>query len=86
MNILLHLMISSVLLQSVPDFHLKAGSPAIGMAICLPEVPFDADGVRRPNRPPNTLFPGDTGCEIGAYQFVLPTVTIPILSITVKPQ
>ena len=55
------------------NFHLQPGSPAIGKALCLPEVPFDFDGVPRPNRPPNTYFPGDTGCDIGAYQYVPPT-------------
>lgn len=58
--------------QGAPNFHLQAGSPAIGMAECLPSVPFDADGVPRPNRPPNTYFPGDTGCDVGAYQYVPP--------------
>jgi hypothetical protein len=58
------------------DFHLKAGSPAIGKALCLPEVKFDLDGVPRPNRPPNTLFTGDTGCDIGAYQYVIPVIVI----------
>lgn len=52
-----------------PDFHLQMDSAAIGKALCLPEVTSDKDGVPRPNRPPNTLFPGDTGCDIGAYQF-----------------
>lgn len=61
------------------NFHLAPGSPAIGHAVCLPEIPFDFDGVPRPNRPPNTLFPGDTGCDIGAYQFVATNV------VTMKP-
>jgi len=42
----------------------------IGNAVCIPEIKTDMAGVPRPNRPPNTLFPGDTGCDIGAYQFV----------------
>lgn len=54
------------------DFHLKATSPAVGNALCLPDVPTDLDGIQRPNRGPNTRFPGDTGCEIGAYQFNAP--------------
>jgi hypothetical protein len=47
------------------DFHLAANSPAIGRALCLPEVPTDFDGRPRPtpNRPPGQ------GCDIGAYQF-----------------
>lgn len=57
------------------DFHLSAGSPAIGRAICDPANPFDADNVPRPNRPPNTYFPGDTGCDVGAYQYV-PRITL----------
>lgn len=56
----------------IADFHLASTSPAIGRAVCLPEVPFDFDGVPRPNRPPNFLFPGDTGCDIGAYQYKIP--------------
>jgi len=59
------------------NFHLTSGSPAIGKAICLSEVTKDFDGVPRPNRPPNTLFPGDTGCDIGAYQFVINSITNP---------
>lgn len=54
------------------DFRLKATSPAVGRALCLPEVPTDIDNVARPNRGPNTRFPGDTGCEIGAYQYNAP--------------
>jgi hypothetical protein len=54
------------------NFHLMPGSPAIGNAVCLPEVTTDFDGVPRPNRAPNTYFQGDTGCDIGAYQFVVP--------------
>lgn len=42
----------------------------IGTAQCLPQVKVDFAGVARPNRAPNTLFPGDTGCDIGAYQYV----------------
>jgi len=42
----------------------------IGTATCLPQVTVDMAGVPRPNRLPNTLFQGDTGCDIGAYQFV----------------
>jgi len=69
-------MLPMVLMQAPPGM-----SPAIGTGLCLkydmslPEevrqsLAFDKDGVPRPNRPPNTLFPGDTGCEIGAYQYV----------------
>jgi len=51
------------------DFHLQPGAPAIGKALCLPEVPTDLDGVPRPNRGP---VPGNSGCDIGAFQFVAP--------------
>lgn len=51
------------------DFHLIPGSPAVGAALCLPEVPTDKDGVPRPNRGP---LPGNTGCDVGAYQLVVP--------------
>lgn len=56
----------------------------IGNAICIPEVQADFNGVPRPNRPPNTLFQGDTGCDIGAFQYV-PTTTIPPMPIIVNP-
>jgi hypothetical protein len=48
------------------DFHLVAGAPAIGNAVCLPEVPVDFDGNPRPTpgRPPGQ------GCDIGAFQFI----------------
>lgn len=83
---LLFLLTTSLLFQNyrlntetVYDFHLSPGSPAIGTGLCLPEVPFDFDGVPRPNRPPNTYFPGDTGCEIGAYQYVAAQTGTPII-------
>ncbi len=43
----------------------------IGNAVCIPEITSDFAGVPRPNRPPNTLFQGDTGCDLGAYQYVV---------------
>jgi hypothetical protein len=43
----------------------------IGNAQCIPEVKTDFVGVPRPNRAPNTLFQGDTGCDLGAYQYVM---------------
>lgn len=49
------------------DFHLVPNSPAIGRAECLAAVPTDFDGVPRPSQAPR---PGNTGCDIGAYQFV----------------
>jgi hypothetical protein len=45
----------------------------IGNAVCVPEVKTDFVGVPRPNRAPDTLFPGDTGCDIGAFQFTAGT-------------
>src|SRR5262245_58325935 len=53
------------------DFRLRPGSPAIGNAVCLPEVPTDFDGNPRPTpgRPPGQ------GCDIGAFQF--PNVAAP---------
>ncbi len=53
------------------DFHLLRDNPGIGRAVCLPEVLQDLDHNLRPSRPPNTLFVGDTGCDIGAYQFIV---------------
>lgn len=49
----------------------------IGNAPCLPEVTDDFAHVPRPNRAPNTLFPGDTGCDIGAFQFTAGVVIPP---------
>lgn len=53
------------------NFHLTPGSPAIGNAVCLPEVTADFDGNPRPTpgRPPGA------GCDIGAFQF--PNVAAP---------
>ncbi len=54
------------------DFRLRSpGStnPAVGNALCLSEVPVDIDGVPRPNRGPT---PGNSGCDLGAYQYVAP--------------
>ena len=53
------------------DFHLVPGAPAIGNALCLPEVTTDFDGKPRPTpgRPPGQ------GCDIGAFQF--PNVAAP---------
>jgi hypothetical protein len=51
---------------------LNVTSPAVGRALCLPEVKTDFDNVPRPNRGPNTRFPGDTGCDIGAYEYNAP--------------
>jgi hypothetical protein len=53
------------------DFHLVPGAPAIGNALCLPEVTTDFDGNPRPTpgRPPGQ------GCDIGAFQF--PNVAAP---------
>jgi len=59
-------------------------SPAIGTGICLPEVLFDKAGVPRPSRPPGTFFPGDTGCEMGAYQYMPVVPGPPTVSITIK--
>jgi len=42
------------------DFHLQAGSPAIGAGISLSYVPTDFDGVQRPQ---------GTGWDIGAFEF-----------------
>jgi parallel beta helix pectate lyase-like protein/uncharacterized protein DUF1565 len=42
------------------DFHLKAGSPAIGAGLSLPNVPNDFDGVPRPPTGPY---------DLGAYLF-----------------
>lgn len=56
---------------------LTALSPAVGKALCLPEVPFDIVGRSRPSRPKDWLFPGDTGCDIGAYQYASHTQIIP---------
>lgn len=77
------------------NFHPVITNPGVGQAICpkdfdpplppeiLASASVDFDGVPRPNRAPNTLFPGDTGCDIGAYQFTLtglgpPTVVMSI--------
>jgi hypothetical protein len=48
----------------------------IGTAVCIAGINTDAAGV--PRRAPNTLFQGDTGCDIGAYQFVSGTIPLPI--------
>jgi hypothetical protein len=67
------------------DMHPVSTNPGIGHAQCLPEVLWDLDRNARPSRPPNTLFPGDTGCDIGAYQYVgtpgTTTVTISVKAV-----
>lgn len=75
------------------DFRPVITNPGVGQAICpgnfdpplppevLGDMAVDPLGVPRPNRPPNSLFPGDTGCDIGAFQFVdfpAPTVVIKV--------
>lgn len=57
----------------------------IGNAICLLEVKTDFVGVPRPNRAPNTLFVGDTGCDIGAFQYVSTVPIPPPIYVTVTP-
>lgn len=56
----------------VGDFHLVEGSPAIGRAECLAQVPVDFDGNPRPTpgRPPGE------GCDIGAFQYQGPVEPI----------
>jgi len=63
----------SLLLQQHPPY-----GDTVGTGTCLPEVIRDILGYPRPNRAPDTLFPGDTGCDIGAYQYVGPPPTITI--------
>jgi hypothetical protein len=57
----------------------------IGNAECISEVKTDFAGVPRPNRPPNTLFAGDTGCDLGAFQYVPPNPVPPPITVTVTP-
>src|SRR5262245_3193542 len=59
------------------DFRLATNSPAIGRALCLPEVQTDIVGNPRPTpgRPPGM------GCDIGAYQYVTPK---PPTGLTIK--
>ncbi len=78
------------------DFRPVISNPGVGQGICpadiMPPLPpevlqtmsFDAAGQARPNRPPNTLFPGDTGCDIGAFQFPMVSVLPPpVVSISI---
>lgn len=79
------------------DFRPVISNPGVGHAICpanldpLPIQPvldtlsFDPAGTPRPNRPPNTLFPGDTGCDIGAFQFPLTDTPAPVVTIRIVP-
>ncbi len=42
-----------------PDFHLQSSSPACGAGVFLSEVPFDFDGVQRPNPPTSGAYEGN---------------------------
>jgi hypothetical protein len=54
-------------LSGVPDFHLKAGSPAIDQGLTLPQVTWDHDGGARP-------WPSGGTHDIGAYEHGSPPV------------
>ncbi|MGH9764899.1 MAG: PKD domain-containing protein, partial [Blastocatellia bacterium] len=61
--------------QSGKDFHLKPGSPAIGVGAFLPEVTDDLDGNARPLA---------TSYSIGCYE-ANTTVTNPVIDFTATP-
>jgi len=52
-------------ISGVPNFKLKAGSPAIDKGQSLPQVTWDHQGIKRP---------AGAGFEIGAYEFCPPGV------------